>query len=318
MRAVNEAVDRRHTSVPAGRIVRVLRPAAAVAALLALLWAAPAAAQEPREAAEEEPEADPFAGPTIFEAGSDRAVSASRLRLGTDDAPPLVSESDHYRASFLIDRAGPDPVGATARVLRSNPLGLEIPPTVRTNDRVVLALGGLDAAEGDVLQAVRHGRTLPGGHRVLHSVALVELTRVAGDSARGVVRSVFSDYQVGDPVIAAEPFRAGALRRLAPADGRLVARVTGLETPQELVGTNDRVFLDAGSEAGLGPGDELLVFPEDTPDPAGADPADRLGVLRVVRAQPETATARVVETRDVGLRADCPAVLVRRAISGER
>ena len=292
--------------------------AVSVAVLLAVLAAAPAPAQQPADTSGGERGADPFEGASLFDRAPDRGVSTTRLRLEAAEPPPLVSASDFYRVSFLAESGGAGPSGSTARVLRSNPLDLEIPPSVRTGDRVVLALNGLAVRAGDTLQAVRRGRNLPGGRPVMHSLALVELLRVEGDSARGVVRSVFADYQVGDPVIRAEPFPAGRIRALEPAAGRLVARVVGLETPQALVATNDRVFLDAGTRHGLGAGDELLAFPGTTADPTRADPAERLGTLRVVRARPGSATARVVETRDVGLRAGCVAVRVRRAVSGDR
>lgn len=294
-------------------------PGAAVLLVAALALAVvPATAQQPHEAEAQERPDDPFAGPSIFDHSPDRGVSVSRLTLEAADAPPLVSVSDFYRVSFLARWSRLQPRGRTAGVLRANPLELEIPPTVRENDRVVLWLDGLDAEAGDVLQAVRRGRELADGRAVVHSVAMVEVLGVRGDSARARVRRVFADYRVGDPVIAAAPFAARGVRDLRPADRALTTTVVSLEIPQALVGTNDRVFLDAGSEAGLGSGDELMVFPEGTDDPAAAEPADRLGVVRVVRARDGSSTARVVETRDVGIRDGAPAVLVRRAQSGER
>lgn len=291
---------------------------AAISVLLAVLAAAPAPAQQPADTSGEDRGRDPFEGPSLFDRAPDRGVSTTRLRLESAEPPPLVSASDFYRVSFLAESGEAGPSGSTARVLRSNPLDLEMPPSVRTGDRVVLALNGLAVRAGDTLQAVRRGRTLPGGRHVMHSLALVELVGVSGDSARGVVRSVFADYRVGDPVIHPEPFAARQVRALEPAEGLLATRVVGLETPQALVATNDRVFLDAGTRAGLGAGDELLVFPGATADPTRADPAERLGTLRVVRARPGSATARVVETRDVGLRAGSVAVRVRRAVYGDR
>lgn len=315
---MQRASDVTGRTAPAGAGDRPRRSARVLlVSLLAVLWAAPGTAQEPREAGGER-RSDAFDGPTIFDRSPDRGVSVSRLTLEAAEAPPLVSASDHYGAAFIADWARLRPRASTARVLRPNPLELEIPPTIRSRDRVVIALRGVEGRPGDMLQAVRAGRTLPGGGRVVQSVALVELTGVEGDSARGVVRSLFADYQVGDPLIVAEPFAVGDLRELEPAEETLVAAVVGTETPQALVGTNDRLFLDAGGRAGLEPGDELRVFERGTPDPVRADAADRLGVVRVVRVRPESSTARVVETRDVGIRRGAVAVLVRRPAARDR
>lgn len=295
-----------------------LRSAVGALTALLLLAAAPVAAQQPDEAQPRDTAEDPFAGPSVFDEAPERGVTVSRLTLDETEAPALVSPSDFYRVSFLADWSELRPRGVTLRLLRTNPLGLDIPPTVRGGDRVVVSLGGLGAEPGDVLQAIRRGRTLPGGRRVVHSLALLEVLSVDGDSARARVRTIFADYQVGDPVIPAERFEGRELRALEPAEETVVARLIGLETRQALVGTNDRVFLDAGSDAGLSTGDELMVFAEGTAEPAAADPEDRLGVLRLVRVRPETSTARVVETRDVGMRRGSPAVLVRRAVAGDR
>lgn len=315
MQTSHLSVDEPRAADTRRRSISSLR--AAVGAGLAsflLLAAAPLAAQQPQEASEQ----DPFAGSSVFERAPDQGVTVSRLSLEAGQAPPLVSASDFYGASFVADWSQLRPRGMTTRLIRTNPLGLEMPPTVRGGDRVVLSLGGLSVEPGDTLQAVRRGQALPEGRHVVRSVALVEVSKVHDDSARARVRSVYGSYQVGDPVVAGQPFRARGVRELQPAGKSVAVRIIGLETSQALVGTNDRVFVDAGSEAGLSPGDELMVFPEGTADPAEADPEDRLGVLRLVRVREGASTARVVETRDVGMGPGSVAVIVRRATSGDR
>lgn len=293
----------------------VTRAAGALTALL-VLAAAPLASQQPEKAQPRDSAQDPFAGPSVFDDSPDQGVTVSQLTLEAHRAPPLVSISDFYRVSFVADWSRLVPRGVTRRLIRTNPLDLEMPPTVRGGDRVVLSTRGLSVEPGDTLQAVRRGRALEDGLHAVHSLALVEVTNVWDDSARARVRSIYASYQVGDAVIPAEPFGALGVRDLEPAAKAVTARVIGMETPQALVGTNDRVFLDAGSD--LASGDELMVFSGDVDDPASADPEDRLGVVRVVRARGGTATARVVETRDVGMKEGSVAVLVRRAASGDR
>ena len=315
MHAIHQQVDELRAS---GMLRGTVRRAAGALAAFLVLAAAPLGAQQPEEAEPRDSAQDPFAGSSVFDQAPEQGVTVSRLTLEADRAPPLVSRSDFYRVSFVTDWRDLQPRGVTTRLIRTNPLDLEIPPTVRGGDRVVLSTRGLSVEPGDTLQAIRRGRTLGGGRHVVHSLGLVEVTKVWDDSARGRVRSVYAGYQVGDMLIPAEPFGAFGVRELEPAAEAVTARLIGMETPQALVATNDRVFLDAGSASGLSPGDELMVFPSHVDDPAAADPADRLGVVRVVRVGEAHSTARVVETRDVGMEEGSVAVLVRRAASGGR
>lgn len=315
MHTSHEQADELHaTGVRRGAVSRA---AGALTALL-VLAAAPLASQQPEKAEPRDSAQDPFAGPSVFDRSPDQGVTVSRLTLEADRAPPLVSVSDFYRVSFAAEWSRVVPRGVTARLIRTNPLDLEIPPTVRQGDRVVLETERLSVKSGDVLQVIRRGRALGDGLHAVHSLGLVEVTRVWDDSARARVRSIFGSYQVGDPVIAAEPFGAAGIRNLEPAAKAVTARIIGMETPQALVSTNDRVFLDAGSDSGLSSGDELMVFEAEVDDPASADSEDRLGVIRIVRTRTGTATARVVETRAVGMGKGSVAVLVRRAAAGDR
>jgi len=258
---------------------------------------------------------DPFAGPSIFDQNPQQGVSMGGLDVGERPPPALVTASDFYKVSFLDDFETVRPRGTTARVIRENPLGLDMPPSVRLRDRVVIALGGLRVQTGDTLQAVRRLRSVGPDQDVVESLGLVEVSRVQGDSARGVVTAVYGGYQVGDPVIRAEPFRSGVVRTHRPARDRLRGRVAALALEQVLVSTGDVAFLDVGSTDGVELGDEFAVYPDGEIETATRRFEDRLGVVRVVRVRPETSTVRVVETRDVGMRVGLPAVRFRRPAS---
>lgn len=316
MHASHQQVDELRAS---GARRRTTSRATALLTSLLVLAATPLSAQQPQEAEPRDTaQEDPFAGPSVFDDSPDQGITVSRLTLEAERAPPLVSVSGFYRVSFVADWSSLGPMGVTTRLIRANPLNLEMPPTIRTNDRVVLSTEGLSVEPGDVLQAIRNGRSLEGGRDVVHSLGLVEVTKVWEDSARARVRSVYAGFEVGDQVIPAEPFGARGVRKLEPAEEAVIARLIGMETPQALVANNDRVFLGAGSASGLSPGDELMVFPGDVGDPTAAAPEDRLGVIRLVRVREETSTARIVETRDVGMGKGSVAVLVRQAASGDR
>lgn len=274
-------------------------------------------AEAGREPAEREAAAgeDPFGGPSIFDQNPEQRVSLGGLEVGERPPPALVTASDFYKVSFLDDFETVRPRGTTARVIRENPLELDMPPSVRLRDRVVIALGGLQAEAGDTLQAVRRLRSVGPDQDVVESLGLVEVSRVEGDSARGVVTAVYGTYQVGDPVIQAEPFRSGVVRAHRPAQDRVRGQVAALALEQVLVSTGDVAFLDVGATDGVEPGDEFAVYPDGKIEATTRRFEDRLGVVRVVRVRPETSTVRVVETRDVGMRVGLPAVRFRRPAS---
>jgi hypothetical protein len=136
-----------------------------------------------------------------------------------------------------------------------------------------------------------------------------------GDSARAVVTDIFGDYEVGDPVMLAEPIDASDLVAHEAADG-VLAELIGFEFELRLtvLGSSDFVFLSAGQDDGVALGDEFAIFSRQELQPASARWEDRLIVVRVVRAGPTTSTARVVETLDTGTAAGAPARLVRKGV----
>lgn len=246
---------------------------------------------------------DPFQGPSIFDHNPEQGVTVGDLHLNQREPPPLVSASDFYRSSFVADWSEVRPRGSTARLISENPLGLEIPPSVRLRNRVVLFLNGLDVQPGDTLQAVRPGASVDDRRRIVHSLGLVEIENVRGDSARAVVIDVFGDYQEGHPVIPAESYTVADRRSLREAGGQLQGRVLGLAVDQALVSTGDHVYLTVGGDDGVAVGDEFAVYPSGVDNPDTAPFTDRLGTVRVVRVRPGSATARVVGTQDVGIEA---------------
>ncbi|MDP2481124.1 MAG: LysM peptidoglycan-binding domain-containing protein [Candidatus Palauibacterales bacterium] len=273
--------------------------------------ARPPAAGAVPSAATGQQRAEAFSAPSVFDRSPEASVDFGTLSVEAAVAPELVSPSDFYRASFVAEPASVELRATTARVVQENPLGLRLPPSVRPYEHIVVALNGLSVSQGDLLQAIRPGGRRGSSERQFESMGLVRVTSVEGDSARGVVETVFGDYQVGDPLIPAGSF-APPGSSLQPVQGGMVAHLLGFETEQRLVSTEDIVFLDRGAIEGVRNGDEFAVFSKDVMNPASAPLAARLSVVRVVRTMPHTASARVVETRDVGSAPDAAVRLIRR------
>jgi hypothetical protein len=223
-----------------------------------------------------------------------------------------VTADDLHRAPVLVPPGGLGPEGETVRVLAENPLGLALPSAARPHADVVLGLGGLEPAVGDTLQAVRHARREPPWGDVVLSMALLEVKRTWADSARATVVQLYGDYQVGDRVVAPEPYALDPALEAEPVDAPLTGRIAAFEVPQVLVGSGEALFLDVGAADGVALGDEFAVFSRQESEAVQHDLADALAVVRVTRVTDGTSTARVISVRDPGTRPGDPVRLVRR------
>lgn len=252
-----------------------------------------------------------FGGTSVFDRSPDSGDVLGLLDVDEYRRTPLVSPSDYYKAPFLGDPETFGPAGTTARKIDGTVLNLRLPPSARMHARVVVT--GVDASEGQTLQAFRWTRALDGGDRIASPMALLSVTEVMGDSALAVVSQLFGDYEVGDPVRVAERFAAAdRVDQEVVSDG-LVTRVIGSEIDQPIVGEGDFIFLAAGEADGVQIGDEFAIFGPEEARPASARMEDRLLVARVVRLNGANSTARVVDMRDLGAVSGGSARLVRRA-----
>lgn len=282
---------------------------AVLGSLLVAAAAMPAAAQVAGTGGAD----DPFAGPSLFDRERPGGVGLGRLAVERRQAVPLVAHDEYLAAGSLAGRGALAFAGRTLAVGPQDPPERGIPPVARPGDRVALALEAA-VRPGERLRGLRLGRRLPSGQRVVHASALLEVLAADGGAAEAVVRRVYGAYRAGDPVVPIEPFAPPGARLEPVREGRIV-RVLGVEDAQPLLGLNDRVFLDAGTAAGVGPGDEFeLLGPADRAGGARA----RLGTVRVVRAERNTATARVVELRAGALEGVDRARHVRRPEGPER
>lgn len=296
------------------RPARLAAPTALLpgAACLLVAVAAPAAAQVAGGGGAD----DPFAGGSLFDRERTAGVTVGVLAVEERPAVALVTRDEHAAAGALAGRGELAFAGRTVGVTRHEPLGIGVPSVARPGDRVALRLAGT-ARPGDRMRAVRVGRRLTSGHRVIHATALLELLSVAGDSAVAAVHRVLGVYRAGDPVVAVEPFAPPGSRLEPVAHGRVVG-VLGSEDDRLLLGPGDRLFLDAGSASGVGPGDEFELLGSEGTRRAGTERAPGLGTVRVVRADRHTATARVVELRAGSAAGASRARHARRPAGSER
>lgn len=243
-----------------------------------------------------------------------RAAGPEQSRLAVHEAAPLpaVSSSDFRRAALLQPEASVGPQGTTVRVLQDNPLDLNLPSSIRQFGQVVIGLGGLSPSVGDTLKAVRWDRMEQGYGRVMLPMALLRVDRLWSDSARTTVVSVFGNYSVDDAVVEMDEYALDPAARAVETEVEMIGTLVGFEIPQVLLGMGEMVFLDLGLVDDVRLGDEFAVFPRGEVEAIVTNVTDALIVVRVVHLTEHTATARVTNVRDPGIRPGDPVRLVRR------
>jgi hypothetical protein len=241
------------------------------------------------------------------------APSYGALSIESKEPRAVVSLSDFYGAAVLADRNAFVSAGVTARVVAEPHPSIKLPRAARLNDQVVLHLTGADVGVGDYLKAVQWGRSMGEAGSVLRTVGAVRVTRTypSGDSARAEVIKVFGDYRVGDLMLVAEEYPIVPGLQSEVEESGPVGTVLGFAEDQTLVATTETIFLDVGAVDGVHVGDVFAIFPS-TATAELAPFADRLSVVRVVHTSEETATARVTELRDAGMRPGAPVRRVER------
>jgi hypothetical protein len=254
-----------------------------------------------------------FGGTSLFDTSPDAGNVLGGMDIDVYSEPELLTQSDFYRAPFLAEPEDFAHVGVTGRKIEGNPLHLSIPSAVRLNDVVVIALNGISVAPGEWLQAIRW-QSAQNGEAMVRSMARLEVTDIEADSARAKVIQLFAEYEVGDPVVLAEPYLVNPGLSHTAVEGGMATKVLGFEVSQAILGENDMIFLGVGEADGVRLGDEFALF--DLAETADARWEDRLATARVVRVRPESATARVIDLRDTSPEVGAPARLVRRAIGG--
>lgn len=247
--------------------------------------------------------------PSLFDGG--RARVATTADFAAEERPPLrpVSRTDAIGAPFL---AAPWELGARGRVLGPATTGRRELRAwhARVGDRVRVRLGGIRASAGDTLHAVRTGRALGQGSKVVHPLALLRVERSRDGRAVARVSDVFGIVRAGHRLIRTPVPAAPDGVEFAPADRDIAVRLMGIEGDAVLLRDGTVTFLDAGASDGVRPGD---VFVAEGTEPRGDETR-----LIVVRVRPETSTARVMDAGDGSVSVGDRARLARRLTGGGR
>lgn len=253
---------------------------------------------------------------SLFHGGRRPESGESSVGFAAEERPPLrpISRTDVLGSPFL---ARPAELGARGRILGPVTAG-ERPLRAwhaRVGDRVRVRLRDVRASGGDTLYAVRTGRSVAGGERVMKPLALLAVESAGGETAIARVTDVFGLVQPGESVVRFPVPPAPAGIEFRPAEREIGARLLALVGGGELLHDGSLVFLDAGRSDGVRPGD---VFVVDGADDAGEGRADEETSLIAVRVRGKTSTVRVLQAGDGSVRIGARARLARRLAGSGR
>jgi hypothetical protein len=192
-----------------------------------------------------------------------------------------------------------DPAAAAERMV----------PTLYPQELVnVTITAGAVPAVGDSLLIVRAGRRVGTAGSIVQPMGILRIEQVTGPVVTGRVVAQFADARVGDMVAPLPVVPALPMGSPQPVTTPVAGHVLQFMQREGLHSPTDHAFLSIGRGQGIGIGDELSVYV-----PAGqASPAVQVAVVRVVRADDATSTARVVSVSSTALREGLPVSLLRK------
>jgi hypothetical protein len=221
---------------------------------------------------------------------------------------PVVTPHEYLSAPWVSASPTAETTGHIAEKTDPAARGGRMVPTLMPQERVHVVMTAATPAPGDSLLVVRVGSRLGQLGSIVQPTALLRVEAVTGSVVTGRVLTQYSDARVGDlvmplPTVPELPFGVAAATTQSVA-GQLLRFVDR----GNLYGMTDLAFLSVGRAQGIGIGDELSVYV-----PAGdVSPAVQVAVVRVVRADDGTSTARVVNASSTALREGLPVSLLRK------
>jgi hypothetical protein len=228
---------------------------------------------------------------------------------------PVVTTAEYLAAPWLSNSAEGEVVGRIIRVVDPSATTDRLPSTLHPNERV--HLGALTASRqpGDSLVIVRFGVLINGYGRVVVPVGMLRVDSVTSTVVTARVIQQYGDAKVGDAVLPLGRLPEIALGSGSPFEGGPRGELLQFLIPEPLHGTTDIGFISLGNDAGIGIGDEFVVYvPPLELDNERVEvlPPTEVGVVRVIKVADNSATVRVLRVSNAGLTQGLPVRLIRK------
>lgn len=219
---------------------------------------------------------------------------------------PAVDPQVFHRESAeeMVGLVTEETVESAASIVSSVPTRVML----GSGDRVYIGLGRDDVAKGDRFSIFRTREKVfdPDTGRMLgwhvDFLGWLEVTEPADEASVAEIRLSGAEIEVGDRLMRKEPPQLDIA--IAPSPTGVEGRISFFPNSRTLMGTQDFVYLNRGSEDGLVVGSPLEVYRDGftAHEPARDEnvrvPARVVAQLLVLRAQPNSAVAVVRHTQE--------------------
>lgn len=158
---------------------------------------------------------------------------------------------------------------------------------------------------GDQLRTYRVTQSIETVGQVVTPTGLLSVTAVGDTTAVAVVTKQYGRILPGDLVGTVPPYALTSGVEAQEVTGGSEAMIMGSAGPQQLNDLGHQLFIDLGSDHGIGVGDEFVLYSDAVRDQVR-------GRLQVVSVQPTSSTARIVQMSDNVFRQGVIVRLVRQ------
>ena len=261
------------------------------------------------------PSGNPFDGPTIFASKNAAAVSASTLRLQSEQAYRPVRVGEHFSAGFLTEGEQ-----LNAGLLLGNTRTASISRLTATTSAMLFSEvavappPGELLKPGDLLLTYSVPRRIDPYGDVVLPTGLLKVTAVGAptDNATAQVIAVYQAIASDQRVIRV-PLFAPANDRSAKVDsGGVAGSVIDMRDPHELVSFQDVLFLDRGQQDSVHLGDIFQVSGTTTAASGiGRVVQNEVKVL-IVYVRPHTSTGVIIQIDRPDVHRGSMALQIRR------
>lgn len=198
-----------------------------------------------------------------------------------------VDADQVYSAPYLGPLLGtPEHLGT----LRGFAFEVKRGATFRQFDQVVVDTDA-PVRVGDQLRTFRVTKTIPQVGQVVTPTGVLTVTAVDDTTAVAVVSNEYLLMQPGDLVGPLPEYSITAGERAEDVSGGSEAMIMGVAGPQQLNDLGHHLFLDLGTDHGIGVGDEFALYSD-------AVTSEVRGRLQVVGVTPTSSTARISAMSD--------------------
>ncbi|MGH7476344.1 MAG: LysM peptidoglycan-binding domain-containing protein [Longimicrobiales bacterium] len=232
---------------------------------------------------------------------------------------PPVTPHEYYAAPWLQEPRTLQPVGEFLRALDPGTAtaASASPKPVHPRDLIYLRYtGAYRPSVGEELLIVRQvGDRLGDYGRVTEPRALIEVVSLQQDVFTALVRLQFNRVAPGDLALPAGEAPTFTGEPAQEVEGGPRGLILTFLTEQPLYSVSDIGFVDLGRDAGVGVGDELVVYlPERTAETEEEEtlPSEPIARMQVVRVTDRTATTLVTNVAAASLRAGLPVRVYKR------